>query len=328
MKKMSAGLIALCLAVPLFAGGASDSGKKAPAAAPDWPKQPITFIVTHGAGGDTDYNARLAARYLEKKLGVSIVVNNVTGANGNIAMAQYRNGKNDGYTFVFTNTAALSGNEATGLSEFGYDAFEPVCLYGKQSGENIVVPADSPYQSLQELIQASKDKPNTIKFGISTGGGVYIASVIMAQSGAQFAAMDQGDGAARMTALLGKHVDATIVPYATAKQYIEAGKIRTLATLLSESPSLLKSIPSASQAIPDLKIDTLYVALAPKGTPAAIVEKMNAAMLEVIKGDKDYMAECLKFNLQNPWALSVSETVAGLKAQRDLFMKFAQYLKK
>lgn len=328
MKKNLVGLLSLSLALPLFAAGASDGGKAAPAAALDWPKQPITFIVTHGAGGDTDYNARLVARYLEKKLGVSIVVNNVTGANGNIAMAQYRNGKNDGYTFVFTNTAALTGNEATGLSDFGYDAFEPVCLYGKQSGENIIVPASSPYYSLKELIQASKDKPNTIKFGISTGGGVYIASVIMAQNGAQFAAMDQGDGAARMTALLGGHVDATIVPYATARQYIEAGKVRTLATLLSESPSLLKSVPPASQAVSDLKIDTLYVSLAPKGTPSAIVEKLNEAMVEVIKGDKDYMVECQKFNLQDPWALSVSDTAAGLKAQRDLFMKFTQYLKK
>ena len=79
-----------------------------------------------------------------------------------------------------------------------------------------------------------------------------------------------------MTALLGKHVDATIVPYATAKQYVESNKIRALATLLSDPPSMLKDIPSASKTgVPDLVMDTMYVCLAPKGTPPEIVEKMN-----------------------------------------------------
>jgi len=325
MKKILVGMLSLSLALPLFAGGASDS--KAAPAAPDWPKQNITVIVTHGAGGDTDYNGRLISRFLEKKLGVALAASNVTGANGNIAMAQYRNAKPDGYTLIMTNTTALSGNEATGLADFGYDAFEPVAVYGKQSGENIIVPADSPYNTMQDLLNASKAAPNTIKFGISTGGGIYIASVIMAQSGASFAAVDQGDGAKRMTALLGKHVDATIVPYATAKQYIEAGKIKALATLLSSPPSLLKHIPAASDTLPDLKMDTMYAVLAPKGTPAAIVAKVNAAILDIIKNDPEYAAECRKFNLQDPWALNVADTNAALKEQRELFMKFSKYLK-
>jgi len=328
MKKILAILTALCLTAPLFAGGKSEQGGKA-SAADAWPKQNITIIMTHGAGGDTDYNGRLIGRFLEKKLGVSVVVNNVTGSNGNIALAQYRNGKNDGYTFIMTNTTALSGNEATGMSDFGYDAFEPVCIYGKQSGENIIVPADSPYQTLQDLIRISQEKPNTVKFGISTGGGVYIASVILAQSGAKFVAMDQGDGAARMTALLGKHVDATIVPYATAKQYIEAGKVKTLATLLTEPPTLLKHIPAASKAgVPDLMMDTMYVALAPKGTPAAIVEKFNKAIVEVVTTNEEYKKECQKYTLQDPWALNVADTIAALKFQREHFMNFSKYLRK
>ena len=327
MKRMSMVFLALCLTAALFAGGKTEkSGKASPA--DSWPKQNITIIMTHGAGGDTDYNARLISRFLEKKLGVSVVVNNVTGSNGNIAMSQYRNGKADGYTFVMTNTAALTGNEATGMANFGYDAFEPVCVYGKQSGENIIVPADSPYNTLADLIKASQEKPNTIKFGISTGGGVYIASVILGQSGAKFVTMDEGDGAARMTALLGKHSDMTIVPYATAKQYIEAKKVKSLATLLKEPPTLLKDISPASKAgVSDLIINTLYVCLAPKGTDKAIVEKFNKAIMEIVTTNEDYKKECLKYNLQDPWALSVADTIEELKNQREHFMKFAKYLK-
>lgn len=110
----------------------------------DWPKKTINIYVTHGAGGDTDYMGRQLATALEGVLGVSVVVTNVTGSNGATCMQQYKDGDTDGYTFIATNTAALNGNEATGMVDFGYDAFEPVAVYGIQSGENIVVPADAP----------------------------------------------------------------------------------------------------------------------------------------------------------------------------------------
>ena len=156
MKKLFAMLLALAMLIT------------AASALADWPEKDITIICTHGAGGDTDYNARLMARYLEQKLGVSVTVTNVTGSNGNIAMNQYKDGDNSGYTFVMTNTAALVGNEVTGVSDFSYEAFEPVAIYGRQSGENIIVMADSPYNTLQDLIDASQAAPDTITFGIST----------------------------------------------------------------------------------------------------------------------------------------------------------------
>ena len=111
----------------------------------DWPKKTINIYMTHGAGGDTDYMGRQLATALEGVLGQSVVVSNVTGSNGATCMQQYKDGDTDGYTFIATNTAALNGNEATGMVDFGYDAFEPVAVYGIQSGENIVVPADAPY---------------------------------------------------------------------------------------------------------------------------------------------------------------------------------------
>lgn len=298
-------------------------------AADTWPSGTINMIVTHGAGGDTDFNGRLISRLLEKKLGVSVAVNNVTGANGNVAMSQYKDGNSDGLTFVLTNTAALTGNEATGIADFGWDAFEPVAIYGAQAGENIVVPADAPYNTLQELIDASKEKPGTIRFGISTGGGVFIAATVLTYAGgAEFNIIDIGDAAARTTALLGGHVDATIIPYSTAKEYIEAGSMKSLATLLSEAPALIPGdIPPARETIPALVINTLYVMLAPKGTDAAIVEKMNAAILDIVYNNEEYKEEVNRFNLQEPWALNVEETKAELENQRELFLPFQEYLK-
>lgn len=298
------------------------------AMAANWPDGPVSMIITHNAGGDTDYNARLISRLLEKKLGVSVVPTNVTGSNGAIAMSQYRNAKPDGRTFIITNTAAMTGNEVTGMVDYGYTAFEPVCIFGKQAGENIFVSAKSPYKTLGDLIKASQAKPNTVKFGISTGGGVYIASVVLKYAGkAEFAVMESGDAAPRLTALLGGHVDATIAPYSLIREYIEAGKIRSLATLLRDTPTRIKGIVPARETVPELVINTLYVILAPKGTDAGIVEALNKATLDVVNNDPTYKTECIKYNYQDPWALNVKDTLAELKTQRDLFMKFSQYFK-
>lgn len=321
MKKFLAliGLISITLA-------ASGTFRQA-CAAENWPEKNITVIITHGAGADTDYNARLMCRFLEEKLGVSVVPVNVTGSNGAIAMAQYKDADPDGYTFIMTNTAALVGNEVSGLSNFGFDAFEVVSVYAKQSGENFVVLSDSPYRTLEELFAASKEKPNTIKFGISTGGGVYLASVIMEHAaGTKFAIIDEGDAASRMTALLGNHVDATIVPYAVTKEYIQAGKVRTLGTLLREAPALLPDIPVANKSCPELVLNTLYACLAPKGVDTAIVEALNATMRDISQNNAAYKAEVNRYNFQEPWTLTVQESIAELRGQRELFMKFSEYL--
>lgn len=309
-------------------GGAKPADKGGAADVSKYPSKPVTMIVTHAAGGDTDFNARLLARLMEKDLGQPVVPNNVTGANGSIALEQYRNGDKDGYTIIATNSAALIGNKATGLSDFSFEAFEPVALYGKQAGENIVVRADAPYQTLKDLVEASQKNPGTIKYGVSMGGGVYVASVILDKSiGAKFNVVDTGDAANRLTALLGGHVDATSIPYSAAKEYIESGQLKTLGTLLSERSKMLPDIPSASETYKDLSVDTFYVVLAPKGTDPALVDKLSAAVTKVVTTNPEYKTEVEKMNFQSPWVLSVADTKTELQKQLDHFMKFEKYLK-
>lgn len=302
----------------------------APAMADDaYPSKTITMICTHGAGGDTDYNARLISRLLEKELGVSVVVSNVTGANGSIALTQYKDAKPDGYTLIATNTVSLASNEASGLSDFGYDAFEPVAIYGKQCGENIIVQGNSPYKDLNDLIDATKKNPETIKLGVAMGGSSYIAAlVMMLDKEAQFAMVDAGgDASGRMTSLLGGHIDATIAPYTLAKEYIEAGKVRSLATLMSEKLPATPDIPTAKElGLENLTIDTMYGIFAPKGTDPAIVEKINAAVLKIANENQEYKDTIMNFNYQEPYALNVQDTIARLKQQREHFMSFSKYL--
>ena len=337
MKRMFALLLTLAMVLSLAACGGSSSSSSSStsssssstetsSAAEGWPGKTINVYVTHAAGGDTDYMARQLCTALEGVLGVSVVATNVTGSNGATCMQQYKDGDKDGYTFIATNTAALNGNEATGMVDFGYDAFEPVAVYGIQSGENIVVPADAPYDTLQELIDAPIANPGQIKYGTSTGGGVYIQTCVLTNlGGAQFNIIDAGDGANRLTALLGGEVDATSLPYSTAADYIENGQLKSLCTCLSKAPDLIPNQPAAIDTVPELKIDTEYVLLAPKGTPAEIVEAMNAAVLEAT-GTDDWNTMVNDYCFQNPFVLNVEDTIANLKEQRDLFQSFVPFL--
>lgn len=121
-------------------------------------------------------------------------------------------------------------------------------ISGKQCGENIIVKADATYKTLSEMIEATKKDPNSIKLGVAMDGSSYIAAVVMGlDKGAQFALVDAGgDASGRMTSLLGGHIDATIAPYTLAKEYIASGKVRALATLMSERLPAAKDILTAS----------------------------------------------------------------------------------
>ena len=328
MKKVISLVLAMLMALSLVAcGGSNDATTDDVDPNAGWtPTKTINIYMTHSAGGDTDYMGRQLATALEKVLGVSVVVTNVTGSNGATCMQQYKDGDKDGYTLIATNTAALNGNEATGMVDFGYDAFEPVAVYGIQSGENIVVPADSPYNTLGELIEATKANPGQIKYGISTGGGVYIQACVLTNlGGAEFNIIDAGDAATRLTALLGGEVGATSLTYSTAADYIEKGQLKTLCTCLSKAPDLLPDMATAQETIPELKIDTEYVLLAPKGTPANIVKALNDAVLEAT-GTDDWMQMVNDYCFQNTFVLNVDDTVANLKEQRDLFQSFVPFL--
>lgn len=290
------------------------------------PTKTINIYCTHSAGGDTDYMARLLAKNLENELGISVVVSNVEGSNGATCMQQYKDGPTDGYTLIASNTAALNGNEVTGMVDFGYDAFEPVAVYGIQSGENLVVPADAPYDDLQELIDATKENPGQIKLGISTGGGVYIESAVLQNlGGAQFNVIDEGDAATRLTALLGGAIDVTSLPYSTAADYIKDGQMKSLCTLLSKAPTLLPDQKTASETIPELKIDTEYVLLAPKGTDADAVTALNAAILKISETD-NWKEDVNSYCYQDPFVLNVDDTIQNLSEQRELFMSFKDFL--
>jgi len=295
----------------------------------NWPSKPVNIIVTSSAGGDGDYLMRLLGKYLEKELGQSLVITNLSGGNGSIGMDDLLQQKADGYTFYVNNTCALAANQANGLVDYDYTVSDPVAVFAKHSGEMIWVRADSPYRTLSDLIEASKANPGKITIGVSMGGSVYAAAMMLQNAGAQLSLIDANDGAERIIAVLGKQVDCAIAGYGIGKEYIESNDLRPLCTLMGSRSVALPDVPTAEEAgAPGLVINNLFVLLAPKGTDSAIIEKLNAAIIKITKENVEYQEAVTAYSGQPAYALSVSDTIAVLDATKEQFMNISHLLRK
>ncbi len=187
---------------------------------------------------------------------------------------------------------------------------EPVSVYGKQSGENIIVPADSPYKTLSDLIEASKKNPNT-KFGISTGGGVYDASVILEQSCRNEVRSHRRrrrcvthDCPARQAC--GRHHSSL----RSCKGIHPGGADQDSGTLLREPPALLKDIPTALKVrMPGTRPEYLYVCAENRPGSGQSPQCCDDGYLR----QQRYKKEVNRYNLQEPWTLSVEDSIEELK---------------
>ena len=141
-----------------------------------WPTKPITFVVPWSAGGDTDFFTRTLSKYLSKELGQTVNVVNTVGGGGSVASNKVKDSKPDGSTFLCFDTA-LALNHSCGIANFGYDAFSPVAMMGKNTGEYVVVRSDFPVNTLAELIKYTQEHPNEVKLAANTGATSYYVAV-------------------------------------------------------------------------------------------------------------------------------------------------------
>ena len=324
MKKI---LILALITVFVLSGLSAGGQKEAVEDAANWPSKPVNIVVTSSAGGDGDYFMRTLSVPLSEELGVPLAVTNLAGGNGTIGMDELMNKDPDGYTFYVNNTCALAANQVTGLADYDWTVSDPVGVFAKHSGEMIWVRADSPYETIGDLIEASKADPGHLTIGVSLGGSVYIASLMLQNAGAEFSIVDASDGAERIIALLGGQVDCCIAGYGIGKEYIESGDLRPLCTLMATRSEALPDVPTADESgAPGLIINNLFVLLAPKGTAPEIIEKMNAAIMKVINEDEDFRNSIFQYSGQEAYALNISDTEAVLNETRDQFMAYADMI--
>jgi len=255
----------------------------APAAAQDWPTRPMTMVVPYAAGGSADGVGRVVAAALSQVLGQQVVVENVGGAGGMIGVQRVAKAPPDGYQFVFgtIGTHAQSQtlyrkplyNPATDFAPVGLITEQPTLLVARK---------DLPASNLQEFIAYTKANQGKMQYGSAGAGtGVHLACVLLnAAIGVNVTHVPYRGGGPAMQDLIAGRLDYQCPVNTLAIPQIEGKTIRAIATLTRERSPSLPSVASAhEQGLADFDAAVWYALFLPKGAPAAIVQKLNGAVV-------------------------------------------------
>jgi tripartite-type tricarboxylate transporter receptor subunit TctC len=246
-----------------------------------YPDRPIRMIVAWAAGGGTDTPARIVAKSMSEQLKVPIAVENRVGASGMIGTEYVANAPGDGYVIQYTVADSHSINPHL-FTNIRYDAlkdFVPIGVVGYGPCV-LVVNAKLPIESLDQLIATAKAKPDSVTFatwGVGSGGHVRMAA-LMDAAGIRFLHVPYKGSAPALMAVAGGEVQAMIVPASMAKAQAQAGRVRMLAIDTTERYELTPEVKTYSEQGFDLNLRFWHAVFAPKGTPPAVVERLNVAL--------------------------------------------------
>lgn len=273
-------ILVMATALAGCGGQAAQSGTpaaNAPAEDP-FPTKPMDMIIVWGAGGGSDLAARLIGDYAAAELGKSFVYQNVTGANGAIGWDQAANSPADGYT-VANLTFDILTNQAMGQTDIKYDDFDLIMQFTSQP-VGVFVPGNSPYQTLDELLEAARKNPETLQMGTTALGGFFHQASGLLETkanGAKFKYLPYKGSAEIIAALSGKHVDAGIQTLTGMEQHVQEGSIRVLAILTNERSHVFPDTPTAKELGYDVVWESWRGFGVPKGTPEAVRAKLEDA---------------------------------------------------
>lgn len=288
-----------------------------------WPTKPITYVVPFGAGGTTDVLARLLTVKAGPALGTSFVIENKAGAGGSVGSDFTAKAAPDGYT-IQGGTISSHAINVSLYSKLPYDPvknFQPITMIGSMPNV-LVVRADSPYKSVQDVIAAAKAKPGSISYA-SSGNGTsqHLSGVFFEQlSGSKLVHVPYKSSAESLNALLsGQGADVIFENLAPAMPHIKAGKIRALGVTSPKRASSVPEIPAIAETLPGFEIVSWQAIFAPAGVPKPIVDKLSGEMIKAIN-DPEIKSKLVAQGIE-PGGMSPAELGAFQKAEIDKWAK-------
>ncbi len=266
-------------------------GISASVSAANFPEKHITLVIGFTAGGPTDMVGRYVAAQLEKELGQTVIVENRTGANGVVAVQMVKRKPPDGYTLMLGSSGTLS-IEPVYKKRVDYDVlkdFTPVGLIANYP-YLLVVPQNSPFKNVTELIESARRKPNSLSFASAGSGAVNHLAGEWFKSGTQTQIVHvpyKGDSAAVVDLIAGRIEMAFLSVIAAAPQ-IKAGKLRALGIAAAQPLSVAEGVPTIAQEanIKGFSAEPWNGILAPAGLPAEITSKLNAAINKIMSTEE------------------------------------------
>jgi tripartite-type tricarboxylate transporter receptor subunit TctC len=267
--------VLVAIALVVFADIAS-------AQAQNYPSRQITLIVPFPPGGSTDVAARIMAEHMRMRLGQPVVIENVGGAGGSIAVGRVARAAPDGYTIDIGQWDTHVGSIIYKLDYDLQKDFEPIGLISTNP-QLMVAKKDLPAGNLKELIARMKANPDKINY-VNQNAAANVTGVLFEKlTGQKFRYIPYRGAGPAMTDLVSGQVDLLVVQGAVALPQIRGGKIKAIANLSPERSASMPDIPTSDEGgVPKLYMSGWFGFFAPKGTPKNVIATLNSAMVQAL----------------------------------------------
>jgi tripartite-type tricarboxylate transporter receptor subunit TctC len=265
------------------------AGLARPAAAQDWPQQPIRIVVSFGPGGGADIIGRILSESMQSKLGKPVVIENKPGAGGIIGNEAVANAAPDGYTLgIMTAGQIIAAATRKNMRYDTLTAFAPVGQVATAS-LLIVTRPDFPANTVKELVEAAKADPGKIVFA-SPGFAAtqHFAGEMFKQTAkVNLLHVPFKTSPEAINAVLGKHADVLFDTVSAVIGQVQSGQLKALAVTGRDRFPAVPNIPAAGESgvLPGYDVTTWYGLFAPRGTPAPVVAKLNKTLNESLADD-------------------------------------------
>jgi tripartite-type tricarboxylate transporter receptor subunit TctC len=291
-----------------------------------YPNKPIKAVVPFAAGSATDQIGRAFAQKMSEVLGQPVVVDNRAGVNGMLGADAVAKSAPDGYTILIGTNSTNAALKSL-MKKLPYDqdtAFAPVAYMGSVP-LIVAVNNDVPAKTLKEFVDLAKSKPTQITFASASTSQLVSSEMLSSMAGIQMTNVPYKSGPAAMTDLIGGQVNMFTADFAVMLPQVKAGKIRGLAVTSTQRSKAIPELPTVNEALglKDYELIAYFAVFAPAGTPADIVNKLNAAV-NAAANDKTILERFSALGFEtapaSPEALaqrSKAETAKWAKAIRD-----------
>ena len=252
--------------------------------AQDYPARPVRIIVAYQAGQGTDVATRFVAEQLSKAIGQSFFIENRAGAGGNVGTAEAARAAPDGYTLTMGTSGTQTMNPFLYAST-GYDAekaFEPIILVSRFPMVIAAGPSAT-FKSVTEALDAARANPKSADMAMPSTTARLVVELLKERTGISLFGVPYKGSPAAATDVLGGQLPLLIDTISAAKPGLASGKLRALAVTSAKPSALLPGVPTvAEQGVPGFDVSAWNALYAPKGTPAAIITRLNAEVAKVL----------------------------------------------